>query len=169
MGGINHNQEIRYTPIGLVRSEFTFPEGVPIQPTAAKGHKGQVVVYPEYTDGLDDLEGFSHIILLFHCHLSKKRDLKVQPFLDDKIRGVFATRSPSHPNPIGLSIVRLVKRERNILYIDDVDIVDNTPLLDIKPYIPDFDERNPVTVGWLTHNKERMHKVSDDGRFARED
>lgn len=158
--------EIRYRPIGTINSEFKEPVGVPIQAAVAKRHKARVVVLPEYAEGLDDIEGFSHIILLFHCHMSRPEELKVKPFLDDELRGIFATRSPSHPNPIGLSIVRLVRREGNILHIQDVDIVDGTPLLDIKPYIPDFDERTPVTVGWLTHKKDRIEKVKDDGRFA---
>lgn len=157
---------IRYRPIGTINSEFKEPVGVPIQPIAARRHKGRVVVLPEYADGLDDLEGFSHIILLFHCHRSHPDELKVKPFLDEELRGIFATRSPSHPNPIGLSVVRLTKREGNVLHIQDVDIIDGTPLLDIKPYIPDVDERDPVTIGWLTHKRDRLKKARDDGRFT---
>lgn len=166
MGPAGAMGHIRYTPIGTVHSEFKEPIGVPIQAAVAKRHKGRVVVFPEYADGLDDLEGFSHIILLFHCHKSRPEKLKVKPFLDDELRGIFATRSPSHPNPIGLSVVRLTKREGNILHIQDIDIIDSTPLLDIKPYIPDFDERDPVTIGWLTHKKDLLASVKDDARFA---
>ncbi len=167
-GGFTRSMEIHYRPIGVIHSKFSKPNGVPIQAAVAKRHKGTVVIYPEYVDGLDDIEGFSHLILVFHCHLSKNGSLKVKPFLEDKQHGIFATRSPNHPNPIGLSVVRLLKREGNTLYIQDVDIIDDTPLLDIKPFIPDFDERDDVRVGWLEHNIERMNKVKDDGRFAKE-
>ena len=146
-------EDIRYRAIGTVHSELKEPLDVPV--AVPKKHKGRVVVFPEYAEGLDDIEGFSHIILLFHCHMSRPDELKVKPFPDEELRGIFATRSPSHPNPIGLSIVRLTKREGNILHIEDVDIIDGTPLLDIKPYVPDFDERDPVTIGWLTHRKGR--------------
>ena len=160
--------EIRYRPIGIIYTPFKEPKGTPIQPTAAKGVHGRVEVFPEYTEGLKDLDGFSHIILIYHFHLSKKFSLKVKPFMDDQMRGVFATRAPSRPNPIGISVVRLIKIEGNILHIQDVDIVDGTPLLDIKPYIPEFDVRVVDRVGWLEGNLNKLHSLRDDGRFQKE-
>ena len=141
--------KIAYSPIGIIHSPFKKPEGTPIQPSAAKGVRGEVDLFPEFAEGLEDLAGFSHIILLYHFHLSKKYHLKVKPFLDDEYRGLFATRAPARPNAIGLSVVRLTKIDEAKLHIEDVDIVDTTPLLDIKPYVPEFDVRSVARVGWL--------------------
>ena len=157
--------EIRYKPIGIIHSPFKEPKGTPIQPTAAKGVDGAVEVFPEYVEGLKDLDGFSHIILIYHFHLSRKFSLKVKPFMDDQIRGVFSTRAPSRPNPIGISVVRLIKIEKNILHIRDVDIIDGTPLLDIKPYVPEFDVRVVDKIGWLERNVNKLPISKDDGRF----
>jgi tRNA-Thr(GGU) m(6)t(6)A37 methyltransferase TsaA len=142
-------KEIRYRPIGIIHSPFKKPEEMPIQLLAAKGIKGRVELFKEYVEGIEDLEGFSHIILIYHLHLSKKYSLKVKPHMDDKLRGVFATRAPHRPNPIGISTVRLVRIKRNILHIQDVDMVEGTPLLDIKPYVPEIDVRNTRKIGWL--------------------
>ena len=158
--------EIKYKPIGIIHSQFKEPKGTPIQPTAVKGIDGTVEVFPEYAEGLKDLEGFSHIILIYHFHLSKKSSLKVKPFMDNQIRGVFSIRAPSRPNPIGISVVRLVMIEGSILYIQDVDIVDGTPLLDIKPYVPEFDVRAVDKIGWLEKNVNKLPISKDDGRFA---
>lgn len=157
--------EINYTPIGIIHSPFKGPKGTPIQPPAAKGINGTVEVFPEYAEGLKDLESFSHIILIYHFHLSKKSLLKVKPFMDDRIHGVFSTRAPSRPNPIGISVVRLIRIERNILHIRDVDIVDGAPLLDIKPYVPEFDVRKSEKTGWLEKNVHKLSTSKDDGRF----
>ncbi len=157
--------DIRYKPIGIIHSPFEEPKGTPIQPTAAKGVEGTVEVFPEYADGLKDLEGFSHIILIYHFHLSRRSSLKVKPYMDDQIRGVFSTRAPSRPNPIGISAVRLVKVEGNILRVQDIDIVDGTPLLDIKPYVPEFDVRDAEKIGWLEKNVHKLSASRDDGRF----
>jgi tRNA-Thr(GGU) m(6)t(6)A37 methyltransferase TsaA len=159
--------EIKFKPIGIIRSPFKKLQGIPIQPVAAKDIKGTVEIFPEYVEGLKDLEGFSHIILIFHFHLSKKPRLKVIPYMDDKTRGVFATRAPSRPNPIGLSVVRLVGIEGETLHIQDVDIADETPLLDIKPYVPDFDSREVVKIGWLEENIYKLPSSKDDGRFKK--
>jgi tRNA-Thr(GGU) m(6)t(6)A37 methyltransferase TsaA len=159
--------EIKYKPIGIVRSPFKKPEGTPIQPAAAKGVEGRVELLPEFKEGLKDLEGFSHIILLCHFHLSKSAPLSVTPYMDKEPRGVFATRSPSRPNSIGLSIVRLIKIENNVLYVRDLDIVDGTPLLDIKPYVPRFDEKEDIKIGWLEKNIHKLKKMKDDGRFKK--
>lgn len=158
--------EVRYKPIGVVHSPFKEPQNVPIQAVAANGITGTVELFPKYVSGLKDLEGFSHIILICHFHLSRPYSLLVKPYLDENLRGLFSTRAPSRPNPIGLSIVRLTKVEDNILHIKDVDLIDGTPLLDIKPYIPKFDQRKTVKIGWLKNKINRLPIISDDGRFA---
>jgi len=160
--------EIQYKPIGIIHSPFKEVKGTPIQPAGAKGIDGNVEVFPEYAQGLKDLEGFSHIILLYHFHLSGKPSLMVTPFMDSSPRGVFATRSPRRPNPIGLSVVRLVGIEENILHIQDIDIIDGTPLLDIKPYVPDFDIREVQRFGWLENNIHKLREAKDDGRFSKQ-
>jgi len=159
--------EIRYHAIGTVYSPYRATHGTPIQASAALDVKGTIELLPKYSEGLEDLEGFSHIILIYHFHLSKGYSLKVMPYLDDKLHGVFATRAPSRPNPIGVSIVQLTKIEGNILHIKDVDIVDGTPLLDIKPYVIEFDVRETITKGWLKGNVSNLQKVKDDGRFTK--
>jgi tRNA-Thr(GGU) m(6)t(6)A37 methyltransferase TsaA len=156
---------ITYKPIGIVHSSFTQIEGMPIQPSAAKGIKGQIVVNEEYVEGLCDLDGFSHIYLLYHLHLSKSYNLKVIPFLDDQQRGVFSTRAPKRPNPIGLSVVKLIKIDKNILEIENVDIVDGTPLLDIKPYVQEMEEVNQNRIGWLSKYTSEMKSKISDKRF----
>lgn len=158
--------EITYRPIGIIRSPFKEPKGTPIQPAGAEGIAGRVEVFPEYGVGLTDLEGFSHIILIYHFHLSKGATLKVKPFMDGQSHGVFAMRGPSRPNPIGISVVRLVGVEENLLHIQDMDIVDGTPLLDIKPYVPQFDIRKVDKMGWLEGNVHKLSAAKDDGRFA---
>jgi tRNA-Thr(GGU) m(6)t(6)A37 methyltransferase TsaA len=134
-------------PIGVIHSPFSDKAQTPIQSTRSQA-SGQVEVFPEYAPGLQGLEGFSHIYLLYAFHLSEGYTLKVQPFLDDELHGLFATRHPCRPNPIGLSVVRLLARQDNILDIEGVDVLDGTPLLDIKPYVPDFDVRTDVKTGW---------------------
>ncbi|OYT33167.1 tRNA (N6-threonylcarbamoyladenosine(37)-N6)-methyltransferase TrmO [Archaeoglobales archaeon ex4484_92] len=158
---------ITYRAIGVIRTPFKEPYGTPIQPSAALGIEGEVIIYPEFSEGLRDLDGFSHIILLYHCHLCKSYKLLVRPFLDRDIHGVFATRAPCRPNPIGLSVVRLLEIKGNKLRISDVDIIDGTPLLDIKPYVPEFDERRVEKLGWLEKGVTYLKKVKDDGRFVR--
>ncbi len=118
-----------------------------------------------YADGLKDLEGFSHLILIYHLHLVGAGSLLVKPFLDDKLHGVFATRSPARPNPIGFSIVRLNGISGVKLEICDVDIIDGTPLLDIKPYVPRFDVRQPAQIGWFETKLDKVADTRDDGRF----
>ncbi|MCD6131504.1 MAG: tRNA (N6-threonylcarbamoyladenosine(37)-N6)-methyltransferase TrmO, partial [Candidatus Hydrothermae bacterium] len=109
--------EIKYIPIGIIHTPFREPKGTPIQPAAARGVCGTVEIYLEYIEGLKDLEGFSHIILIYHFHLSKGVSLKVKPFMDNELRGVFATRAPSRPNPIGISVVRLIQIKGNVLHV----------------------------------------------------
>jgi tRNA-Thr(GGU) m(6)t(6)A37 methyltransferase TsaA len=158
--------EIKYKPIGVIHSPFKEPRGTPIQPAGAKGTSGTVEIFPEYAKGLKDIEGFSHIILLYHFHLSKRSALLAKPYMDNETHGVFAMRGPSRPNPIGISVVRLVRVEGNMLHIQDVDIVDGTPLLDIKPYIPEFDIREVERIGWLEKNVRKLSESKDNGRFT---
>jgi tRNA-Thr(GGU) m(6)t(6)A37 methyltransferase TsaA len=158
--------EITYQPIGVIHSPFKEPKGTPIQPPGAGGVKGSVEVFAAYVEGLKDLDGFSHIILIYHFHMAKCSSLLVKPFMDDQPHGIFAIRAPSRPNPIGISVVRLVKVEGNILHIKDVDIIDGTPLLDIKPYVPEFDPPEVERRGWLEKNVRKLQASRDDGRFA---
>jgi tRNA (adenine37-N6)-methyltransferase len=142
------NAAIYYQPIGVIRSGHIVADQTPIQPGYASGCKGRVEVLPELEEGLRDLEGFSHIYLVYHFHQCGPTRLVVKPFLQDIERGVFATRATCRPNSIGLSIVELESREGNVLHINNVDILDGTPLLDIKPYTAKFDRIHPSRNGW---------------------
>jgi tRNA-Thr(GGU) m(6)t(6)A37 methyltransferase TsaA len=157
---------IHYTPIGVIRTPFTDPTHMPIQPTGAAGIKGTVEIEPVYLDGLRDLEGFSHIVLIYHFHRAKPPKLVVTPFLDTEPRGLFATRAPTRPNPIGLSVVRLRAVKGNVLMIENVDILDGTPLLDIKPYIPDMEPKDVDRVGWYEGAKGKVEDAKSDDRFG---
>ena len=159
--------EITYRPIGIVHSPFKEPKGTPIQPAGAEGIAGTVEVFPKYVEGLADLDGFSHVILIYHFHLARQPSLVVKPFMDDEAHGVFAMRGPSRPNAIGISTVRLVGVEGNVLHIRDVDIIDGTPVLDIKPYVPEFDVRPAERTGWLEKSVHQLPTSKDDGRFTR--
>ncbi|MDQ7838772.1 MAG: tRNA (N6-threonylcarbamoyladenosine(37)-N6)-methyltransferase TrmO [Thermodesulfobacteriota bacterium] len=158
-------KEIILRPIGIIHSPFKDIQGMPIQPTAARGIPGTIKMEPEYVDGLKDIEGFSHIVLVYYFHLSEGYSLKVKPFMDDRLRGVFATRAPKRPNPIGISVVRLVRVEGRTLQVEDVDVVDGTPLLDIKPYVPEFDSPKAERIGWLSEKVNKIHKMKADERF----
>jgi len=157
---------IIYSPIGIIHTPFTDQENMPIQPTGGEGIEGTIEINPKYQSGLQDLGGFSHIILLYHLHLSRGYSLTVTPFLDTEPRGLFATRAPTRPNSIGLSVVRLLDIEKNILTISDVDISDGTPLLDIKPYVPAMQPTGNVKTGWLDSiNTEQISRKRSDDRF----
>lgn len=134
-------------PIGVIHSPFTDKNKTPIQPSRSTA-KGRIEISPHYVEGLADVEGFSHLILLYAFHCSSGYELRVKPFLDNQLRGLFATRHPCRPNPIGMSIVRLLSCQNNVLEVEGVDVLDGTPLLDIKPYVPDFDVRTEVRTGW---------------------
>jgi tRNA-Thr(GGU) m(6)t(6)A37 methyltransferase TsaA len=138
-------------PIGYIRSEHQKAEDTPIQPVCCPECQGRVEVLPEFADGLTGLEGFSHIILLYWLNRAKPPELLVKPFLEDKLHGIFATRAPRRPNPIGLSIVSLISRDGTTLHIGGVDIIDNTPLIDIKPYSSRFDCFSNARNGWQEH------------------
>jgi len=156
---------IELKPIGVIHTPFVKPEGMPIQPAGAAGVTGTVEVFEEYREGLKDLDGFSHVILLYHFHRSQGFKLHVLPFMDKHPRGVFATRAPKRPNPIGLSVVQLDKIESRVLHVRNVDILDGTPLLDIKPYVPEFDKCANVRTGWLEQARKTVAKRQSDGRF----
>lgn len=159
-------KEIVYQAIGKARSPFKEPKGTPIQASGAKGIQGEIEVFPEFAAGLKDIEDFSHIILIYHLHLIKDTSLEVKPFLDKQTHGIFATRAPGRPNSIGISVVRLVKVDGNTLIVKDFDIIDGTPILDIKPYISEFDYRNVTKNGWYKENVHNLSESKDDGRFV---
>ncbi len=155
-----------YRHIGIILSPFKDLKDMPIQPTSQASAPGIAEVLPEFAAGLKDLEGFSHVILLYHLHKVHRVDLAVTPFLGSESRGVFATRAPTRPNPIGLSIVELVRVEGNRLYLGNVDILDGTPLLDIKPYVPEFDQPAAARTGWLEAVRGKVRSVKSDDRFS---
>jgi tRNA-Thr(GGU) m(6)t(6)A37 methyltransferase TsaA len=152
-------------PIGIIRTPFTDTDGMPIQATAAVGVPGRIELDPGLVEGLIDLDGFSHLTLLYHLHRIAPPRLTVTPFLDDRPHGIFATRSPARPNPIGVSTVRLLAIAGATLEIEDVDMVDGTPLLDMKPFVPAFDHREAVRIGWYAGRLDRLPDVRADDRF----
>jgi tRNA-Thr(GGU) m(6)t(6)A37 methyltransferase TsaA len=137
-----------FTPIGVIHSPFTEQEGMPIQ-SARSTAEGRVEIDAAYAEGLKDIEGFSHIYLLYVFDRTSETRLTVYPFLDDQPHGVFSTRFPGRPNPIGLSVVELLRREGTTLHVAGVDVLDGTPLLDLKPYVPQFDHHPATRTGWL--------------------
>lgn len=153
-------------PIGTIRSPHQKLEEMPIQPGGAKKATGTVVVDEDYAEGLEDLDGFSHIILIYQFHQSKGFELRVKPFLDNRLRGLFSTRAPRRPNPIGLSVVSLQKREGNCLHVVGIDVLDGTPLIDIKPFVPAFDAPEATAVGWLEGKEGLEKKIRSDDRFS---
>ncbi len=155
--------EVTYHPIGTIRSPFTDPADMPVQPTSSASRPGTVEIDAPFVEGLRDLAGFSHVILLYHLHVAGAPRLTVTPFLDTEPRGVFATRAPSRPNPIGLSIVALERVEGHVLHVRGLDVLDGTPLLDLKPYVPEFDHRPDARIGWLEGKV--ADRLSDD-RFS---
>jgi len=158
-------EAINYKPIGIIHTPFNDIEGMPIQPTGATGVEGIIEIFSEFADGLKDLDGFSHIILIYHLHLSGDFKLLVKPFMDDEIHGIFATRAPKRPNPIGFSVVKLNKIEGNIINIENIDVLNGTPLLDIKPYVFDFDSVSDSRKGWLESNAHKSKTLKSDNRF----
>lgn len=156
---------MRFEPIGTIHTPFTEAEGMPIQPAGAAGVKGTLELLPELAEGLRDLDGFSHIILVYAFHESRGFDLQVVPFMDAEPRGVFATRAPRRPNPIGVSVVRLVGIEGNTVHVESIDVLDGTPLLDIKPFVPGFDADGDVRAGWLEGVGAQATTTRADGRF----
>ncbi len=158
--------EFSYHAIGVLRTPFPKAEGAPIQPAGALGVAGELEFLPEYAAGLADLDGFSHLIVLYHLHQVKKMSLTVTPFLDATQRGLFATRAPCRPNPIGLSVVRLISVEGHVLKLENVDMVDGSPVLDVKPYVAAFDSWPDSTSGWLERCAGRAGGMRADTRFS---
>lgn len=153
--------------IGMIYTPFQQAAGTPIQPHAAQGAEGRIEIFPEFADALNDLEGFERIWLLYWFDRAAAMQLKVKPYMDDQMRGLFATRAPCRPNPIGISCVRINKIEKNLIYVQDIDILDRTPLLDIKPYVPQFDHFPVQKFGWL-QDKQVSGRTADE-RFGRKE
>ncbi len=157
---------IIYEPIGVLRTPFESPDGMPIQPVGDTDTEGIVELKQPYADGLTDLDGFTHCILLYHFHKSDDpAPLEVEPFLDDEPRGIFATRAPKRPNSIGLSVVEIESITDDNVVVTGIDVVDRTPLLDIKPFVPDFDVPSDAETGWLTASKSTIQSKRADERF----
>ena len=155
-----------YTPIGTIHSPWTSITGMPIQPSGARGVKGTITIFPSFGEGLRDIDGFARIILIYAFHRSSSYRLVTRPFLDTVLHGVFATRSPERPNAIGFSCVSLAGRDGDMLNIEDVDILDGTPLLDIKPYVPAFDAYPGASCGWLENVAGQAQSFRSDDRFC---
>lgn len=153
------------TPIGYLETPFETVNNMPIQPSVIASSQGKAVLYDEFATGLKDLDGFSHIILLFLLHKIEGYQLEVVPFMDDVPHGVFATRSPKRPNRIGMSIVTLERIEGNIIHFKGVDMLNGSPLLDIKPYYSYFDNRQNVRNGWLEGRVLPPERLKSDNRF----
>jgi len=149
---------VTYRPIGIIHSPFKETTGVPRQSAGAADIKGTIEVFDKFSEGLKDLNGFSHIVVIFHLHMVTGMFLKACPPWDGKEHGVFATRSPHRPNPIGVSVVRLERVDKNILHISGIDMVDNSPVLDIKPYVPELNPAGNIRIGWLAGRVEGMNK-----------
>lgn len=160
-----HWPEFKFHSIGMINTPFENAIGTPIQPTASNGTPGIITLHPDYIPALNDLDGFSHIILLYVFDRTGPAKHLVKPFMDDIERGLFSTRAPARPNPIGISVVRLIRIEENKLYVSGVDMLNNTPLLDIKPFVPQFNPTDDLRLGWLESKINRLDKTSDDGRF----
>jgi tRNA (adenine37-N6)-methyltransferase len=160
------NMNLEFTPIGTIHSPYKSLVGMPIQPSAAVGIKGFVELNKNLESALVDLDGFSHIYLIYYFHLSKTFKLKVKPFLEDQSHGLFSTRAPNRPNQIGLSVVKLTSIEQNVLHIENVDIIDGTPLLDIKPYVKQMEPTQDLRVGWLEKHTSLVNSKRSDDRFT---
>jgi tRNA (adenine37-N6)-methyltransferase len=159
-------EDIIIKPIGVIHTPHIDVKNMPIQPIAAEGIKGYIEVFPEFVAGLKDIEGFSHLTLFYHFHKINGYELVVTPFMDTEKRGIFATKAPKRPNAIGLSTVKLIAVDGNILHIEQVDMLDGTPLIDIKPFYPRYDNRENVEIGWLEKNKDLpLEKLRSDERF----
>jgi tRNA-Thr(GGU) m(6)t(6)A37 methyltransferase TsaA len=158
--------QIHYEPIGVLHSPHKDIANMPIQPSGADGITGTITLEEQYVEGLKDLAGFSHIYVLYHFHQARAAQLTVTPFMDKESHGIFATRAPRRPNAIGLSVLRLTGIIDRQLQVENVDILDGTPILDIKPYIPDFDHVTTEQIGWLDQSENDVKKHRSDNRFA---
>jgi tRNA-Thr(GGU) m(6)t(6)A37 methyltransferase TsaA len=159
--------QIIFNSIGIIRTPHKYETGMPIQPRGAIGLKGYIEIFKEFQDGLLHLEEYSHVYLIYYLHKCKGYKLQAVPFMDDEIHGIFATRSPKRPNPIGLSIVKILDIKNNIINIENVDMLDKTPLLDIKPYVPKMDNFETEKNGWLDKNHIKAKYLKADDRFLK--
>lgn len=157
--------KIEFLPIGIIHTPFKTVNGMPIQPVSDNDSEGWIEIFDQYAAGLADLDGFSHVYLIFHLHQCKGFRLKVIPFLDTVERGIFSTRSPLRPNPVGLSVVKLVSVAGNIVKIRGLDILDGTPLIDIKPFVPMFENAENIKTGWYAGKEKDIPGKLSDGRF----
>lgn len=159
--------KVELESIGTIHTQFNEIEGMPIQPTGAKGIKGTIEIKEEFIDGLKDLEDFSHIHLIYLLHKVDGYMLEVKPFMDNDTHGVFATRSPKRPNRIGMSVVKVNSVEGNTVHIENVDILNGTPLLDIKPYVPQLyeDTIDELKIGWFETKHQKAKSQKSDDRF----
>ena len=162
---VSNDTAIVYQPLGWLRTPFSDIAEMPIQPSGARGVRGTIRIQDEFVPGLRDLDGFSHAICLYHLHQCTGYALEVMPFLDQATHGIFATRSPKRPNPIGLSVVRIVAVDGPCVHLENVDMLDGTPVLNIKPYVPTFDAPAADCFGWLTETAARAAVTKSDGRF----
>jgi tRNA (adenine37-N6)-methyltransferase len=163
---IGQAMEIIYKSIGVIHTSFNSLDEMPIQPTSDASGPGVIEVFSEYADALRDLEGFSHIYLLYHFHKVRQSQLIVTPFLDSKPHGIFATRAPTRPNPLGLSLVKLVRIDHSQVYVEGTDVLNGTPLLDIKPFVPEFESVQGVRIGWLEQVRDKIRSQKSDDRFG---
>ncbi|AQT67230.1 putative tRNA (adenine(37)-N6)-methyltransferase [Anaerohalosphaera lusitana] len=161
-----NTQKIQIQPIGIIHSPFKQLQNMPIQPKGAPDTTGTIEIFEQYAPGLTDLAGFSHIYLLYHFHHARETRLRVTPFMDTVTRGVYSTRAPVRPNHIGLSVVELLEVQQNILTIKGVDILDGTPLIDIKPYIEKFDHPQNTRSGWMNQDQKTINQKRSDNRFV---
>jgi tRNA-Thr(GGU) m(6)t(6)A37 methyltransferase TsaA len=159
---------ITYAPIGLIRSPFKELDNMPIQPTGAQDMLGEIQIFDEFQEGLQDLDGFSHIHLLYHFHMNTGYNLLVKPFMDTIRRGLFSTRAPKRPNMIGLSVVKIESIKENTIFVRGIDVLDKTPLLDIKPFVTKFDAAPADRFGWLDQNAHKAKTFRSDKRFTDE-
>ena len=151
-------EKICFKPVGIIHTPFKTLKGIPIQ-SFMSDEKGQIEIFPEYQLGLKDLSGFSHIYCLYYFDMVKQPvPLQSKPFLDNEVKGVFAIRTPFRPNPIGISILQILEISENIIKVNQVDILDGTPILDLKPYVAQFDNINTTKIGWL--NGKIKRKIS---------
>ena len=157
---------IIFEPIGYIHSPHKQLHNMPIQPSVAQGIKGYIELNKKYTEALSDLDGFSHIYILYIFHKAKPFQQKVTPYLEKQKRGLFSTRAPQRPNPIGLSVVRLISIEKNILQIENIDALDGTPLIDIKPYVNEMEALDHVQIGWLKKYTSELDSKLSDRRFT---
>lgn len=146
---LRKDMQVKLEPIGIIHSPYHKKEDIPIQGVFGPEGVGTIEVFDEYAEGLTDVEGFSHLLIIYSFHKSRGFSLLGKPFLEDKLHGIFAIRSPHRPNHLGVSVVRLLERDGNTLKVGEIDVFDGTPLLDIKPYVPKFDQRKNVKIGWL--------------------